>query len=101
MSAKHTSGEWVVGDAPDSRVAVYAGNACIAVVGEQGYPVIDADARLIAAAPELLDMLEQMIAGADEVKECWEDGNLAGAVTALRSIANEARRVAEKAKGEL
>ncbi len=58
MSAKHTPGEWVVGDAPDSRVAVYAGNACIAVVGEQGYPVIDADARLIAAAPELLEALE-------------------------------------------
>lgn len=64
-------------------------------------PHAEARARFIEAAPDLLDMLEQMVAGADEVKACWEEGNLAGAVTALCSIANEARRVAEKAKGEL
>ncbi len=57
-----TAGPWEVGDAPDSRVAVYGhGNVCVAVVGEQGYPVVDADARLIAAAPELLDAARDLV----------------------------------------
>ena len=82
------------------QFGIYADNEMNATAIVKG-PHAEARARFIEAAPDLLGMLEQMIAGADEVKECWEDGNLAGAVTALCSIANEARRVAEKAKGQL
>ncbi len=58
MSATHTPGPWAPEDAVDNRVAVYARNRCVCLVGDQGDPVVDADARLIAAAPELLAALE-------------------------------------------
>lgn len=62
MNGKHTPGPWSVGDAPDSRVAVYGGNTCVAVVGEQGYPVVDADAALISAAPDMLEACREAMA---------------------------------------
>jgi hypothetical protein len=92
VSAKHTPGEWVVGDAPDSRVAVYAGNACIAVVGEQGYPVIDADARLIAAAPELLGAVQSAVSLLTDPDAGEDEAN---------QVLAELEAALAKAKGEL
>jgi hypothetical protein len=62
MSAKHTPGPWEVGDAPDDRVAVHGGTVCVAVVGDKGFAAVEADAYLIAAAPELLAALEGLLA---------------------------------------
>ena len=64
-------------------------------------PHAEARARFIEAAPDLLGMLEQMIAGADEVAQCYEDGNLAASITALSSVRGQAELLVEKVKGEL
>jgi hypothetical protein len=58
MSGQHTPGPWIPADAADNRVVIYGGDRCICLVGDQGDPVVDADARLMAAAPELLAALE-------------------------------------------
>lgn len=79
---------------------IYAkGETCVTaiVVG----PHAKARARFIEAAPDLLGMLEQMVAAADEVAQCYEDGNLAASITALSFVRGEAELLIEKAKGEL
>ena len=64
-------------------------------------PHAEARARFIEVSPELLGMLEQMVAAAEEVAHCYEDGNLAASITALSSVRGEAELLIEKAKGEL
>jgi hypothetical protein len=103
----HTPGPWVVrglqSDRPQYNEArhIYAsddrasgGTGCVANVTSS-----DANAALIAVAPDLADMLAQMIAAADDVAACWESGDLAGAVTALQSVRGEAADVLAKAGG--
>ncbi|QJP06319.1 hypothetical protein [Pseudomonas multiresinivorans] len=64
--SKHTPGPWMVDDseylAEGGGLCVMQGNDCIAVVGDfnPSHP-IDANARLIAAAPELLEALQAVI----------------------------------------
>ena len=99
MIAKHTPGPWVVGDAPDSRVAVYGGDCCVAVVGEQGYPVVDADAALISAAPDMLAALEELLLeryALEDPEEFDQDGHW----TSTSPASVKARAAIAKAKGE-
>jgi len=99
MSAAHTPGPWeVLTDEPDSycaiesnglTVATIEGMDVYAVAAEDCYdygPVTAANARLIAAAPELLKALTQMID--------WDGGKR----TAIDAMAN-ARAIVAKATG--
>lgn len=58
----------------------------------------EANAFLIAAAPELLESLESLTEMAESVTRNWENGNLAEAVKNLGRIAHEAAEVAHKAR---
>ncbi len=63
-AAKHTPGPWqAVAWMCHAPTTVRAGNVTIAECGGQGRLVVDceADARLIAAAPELLEQLRLMV----------------------------------------
>ena len=91
MSAKHTPGPWKVArqnPSPTTGEWMIAGAkpGYLAEVRDCGSGDVEANARLIAAAPDLLEAAESVIA-------TWERGDLAGAVCALdEAIA--------KAKGE-
>ena len=58
-----------------------------------------ADACLMAAAPELLDALEAHTEAAQAVIDAWAEGDLAGAVRWLDATLAEARAAITKAKG--
>ena len=75
MSAKHTTGPWIYAIPGDSFVASDNGLICRrpAVSGGGSAPSNwDANARLIAAAPELLEALQVMLDAAqhDITTEC-------------------------------
>jgi hypothetical protein len=57
------------------------------------------DLLLRFAAPELLDVLDAQTGAAQAVLDCWECGNLAGAVRKLDSMVSTARAAIAKAKG--
>ena len=84
-------GGWVAGEKPIANV--FKGWE------ENGYPV-EANARLIAAAPELLEALEDLIYTAsrlwDEVKPIKDTD----AITATHPIIEAAKFALAKAKGE-
>ena len=65
----HTPGTWIVArpnDYGDSSVNVRtADGQFIAEVGDQSRPHVHEDARLIAAAPDLLDALARIVAQDD------------------------------------
>lgn len=88
MGKKYTPGPWSVGSGSAFQASIYAGRLNIGFACEE-YGRIDsstaaANARLIAAAPELLEALEAML---DE-----DDGGMA---------ANKARTAIAKARGEV
>jgi hypothetical protein len=61
MAAKHTPGPWTVGDWKGWSAMVRDGNGdgiCIPCTGRGG--TNDANARLIAAAPELLEIVRDV-----------------------------------------
>lgn len=58
MSTKHTPGPWSVD--PDAPEYVTGYQIASTVQGDHMEPVSEANARLIAAAPELLAVLEQV-----------------------------------------
>lgn len=51
---KHTPGPWSIGESRDHRIAVCGGHFIIGVLEGIYQPRGNADARLIAAAPDLL-----------------------------------------------
>lgn len=66
MSAgTHTPGPWRVGPVDDTIVTDAAGKEVAAIDGDYNnpdeWPRMEANARLIAAAPELLDALKRLI----------------------------------------
>jgi len=75
--AKHTEGPWRVGDAgcavfgPKTDAPSPKTIACLSKVASAPEET-RANARLIAAAPELLDALKAMLAGAQEA--AWTEG---------------------------
>lgn len=69
MSTQHTPGRWEIG--PHQRIIsggwsirIADGSAIAYVLGEKN-PELQANARLIAAAPELLEALKQIVDAAD------------------------------------
>lgn len=121
MSTKHTPGPWktedrryLITDAPDEgSIGVYAGGFWIADVhgahvGPKSRDEADANARLIAAAPELLEALEALLQNAEnkavyisilEYKECFDsEGN---AIAEYSPEMDKARAAIAKAKGQL
>jgi hypothetical protein len=57
----------------------------------------EANARLIAVAPELVDALEVQTAAAQRVVDCWSEGDLAGAVRSLDCCLDASRGVLARA----
>jgi hypothetical protein len=64
MNTKHTPGPWTVRERADKGLSIKAGELClIAKIGLQTTSYKE-NARLIAAAPELLEALERLVAWA-------------------------------------
>jgi hypothetical protein len=100
--AKHTAGLWRVFDAfsepeiiTDRRTA-YETESVIRFKGQSN---AKANARLMAAAPDLLDILKSQTDAAQAVIDSWEKGDLAGSVTALTDSVAPARDAIAKATG--
>ena len=88
MSKKHTPGPWYI-DGPAITSHTYHRLDCIV----ENVDTL-ANAKLIAAAPELLEALEQVLIEYDEVDLAY------GEPQSFTSAINEARRVIAKARGE-
>jgi hypothetical protein len=91
MTAKHTQGPWVAIPMPDGSIDICKSNAGyhIAQMLYTGYPAdVQANARLIASAPDLLASLESLLDDADVCEVAGDD--------AIR----QARAAIAKAKGE-
>lgn len=82
---KGTPGPWVLlqaGDRITNKVPVDRGNASIlTIVEEDGVKFAavyeDQDAHLIAAAPELLEALQEVVAISDRKHEAWDKAHAA------------------------
>jgi hypothetical protein len=59
----------------------------------------EADARLLATAPDMLDALEAQTEAAQAVIDAWSEGDLAGAVRMLDASLADARAAIAKARG--
>lgn len=69
MENKHTPGPWTVGDTP---AIVYDDNACEVAIATFNQESCEANARLIAAAPELLAALEAWVDCEIASQECFK-----------------------------
>ena len=90
MSTKHTPGPWFVGETLSTRGACIVGDGDSVVCefdGRHG-ETVEADARLIAAAPDLLEALHQLI----------NEANVFEAAPAR--LLNNARKAIAKATGD-
>lgn len=106
MSEKHTEGPWKVGPmgqyifGPDTEMVADMENPDGSVCrmrGVGGELPIEANARLIAAAPELLEALESI---ADEIENCICEVDLVTTDTLLGGFRDQARKAIAKAKGD-
>ena len=95
---KHTAGPWWVEDGVIRATAPEGGDVSIAFVrgwdSHQGEEA--ANANLIAAAPDLLDELENMVRGI----EYWIDAYPETANDADHEALDKARKAIAKAKGK-
>lgn len=85
--AKHTPGQWFINrestDCPDGKLSIEVyGDYFIAQVDEGVCQ--EANARLIAAAPELLEALQEIVAAADGSGWSQLDAKLAKARAAIK-----------------
>lgn len=107
MDTKHTPGPWKVSQNVSRHVV--GPNGGIVTCGELTWDgpgssaVADANARLIAAAPELLEALRRMEVAANTVAYCHDKhrGNFAAALSEMESDAEAARAVIAKATGSV
>jgi len=91
MTAQHTPGPWRLTTLPEGRwVEVYGGHPEDDVAQAVGVP----NARLIAAAPELLEALERISAIGE-----WLDDDQDVFAACYRTWVIEARAAIAKAKG--
>ena len=92
-ATKHSPGPWTIlrSNVTGWRLVMPPdGTLCVASVNDYGGVPAEANARLIAAATELLDVLQQMM-------EFWDNGS---PVHAGAEIVSEARAAIRKATGE-
>ena len=95
--AKHTPGPWVEQPEPDGAFTIWAGERQLSEIqpDDMGDALpAEANARLIAAAPELLDALWQIVTDAEIDCDTVEI-----ALGALSDIRATARAAIAKAKG--
>lgn len=105
IEAKHTPGPWKVFNAGPHYNNQAIDNLQIQY-GEDGECISDhvytqADARLIAAAPELMEALERSDKQMEMAGECIEAGRYDEALLHVRSMTRQRRAAIAKARGEL
>ncbi len=92
--SKHTPGPWRVGLADDTVVTTQDGDEIVLVQGDYGdptaWPVMEANARLIAAAPELLEALQGLLQLVDELRADDPNWVLVPEVIAARAAITKA-----------
>ena len=75
--SKHTPGPWKVSPTDDTVVIDATGAEVAAIDGDYNdpdtWPQMEANARLIAAAPDLLDALQNLLDEAEDVFVCMAD----------------------------
>jgi hypothetical protein len=88
---KHTPGPW---DAVDKRpdgftgYSVFSGNQFVAYVGDSDRVTpVEANARLIAAAPELLEACQKLLPAYGEAHALYDLGDCEGSILARAAIA--------------
>lgn len=92
MNTKHTAGPWKIDDALDLPLAVIQDNEMgegIAELGERT-PENEANARLIAAAPELLEALQEMMSRYGSKNSGFDNEETAKARAAIAKAKGEA-----------
>jgi hypothetical protein len=99
LSAKHTPGPWVVRGADTYRWQIEHGDVKAATVVARvttprkgGTDASDANAHLIAAAPDMLDVLESILCDSYICDAIRESGN--------RGVIDDVRAAIKKARGE-
>lgn len=97
--AKHTAGPWTVGTSKKGNVAIIGGFGVVTEVNpapcNDGVGELDANAHLIAAAPEMLKSLNDIFAFLDK-----KDGDHLEMTNAKwNTICAHARQAIVKAKG--
>lgn len=107
LKRNYTSGEWAydyrpwhsdyAGEIP--AFEVFAGEKICDTNETATRKEQEANARLISAAPELIDALEAQTDAAQLVVECWSQGDLAGAVRSLDCCLVASRCALVKATG--
>ena len=93
MTAKHTPGPWTVGDPPYGHTEIEGGDPpyLLAVATRYwGQEVAHANARLIAAAPDLLEALQAYDAWADKTPPADKE---------LKALREQMRAAIAKATG--
>ena len=104
-SPAHTKGKWNI-RVVDLTKSVVADDGMVIAAGlyDEAYSPsieeIDANACLIAVAPELLEHIETIVEMAHSVSANWESGDLALAVRSLERVATSAEAAIAKAKGK-
>ena len=92
ITSKHTPGPWRLSPADDTVVIDATGSEVAAIDGDynqpEAWPLMEANARLIAAAPDMLAALEAIMG------ERWSPGGRSEHVSDL------ARAAIAKARGE-
>ena len=71
---KHTEGSWKAFTDNANGFGVTNGNTVIAIAGETDLPENEANAYLIAAAPEMLELLKKCYTG--EIEEPYNNDEL-------------------------
>lgn len=90
MSTKHTPGPWTRGEGDSQSVLSEIGWECVAQAND-GLPNMDANARLIASAPDLLEALKELVDANDDAAHPQWKGS---------PVENMARAAIAKATGE-
>jgi hypothetical protein len=92
MSADHTPGPWVVDRSRNIVAHSPVGAVFLADVysGGPGIATANANARLIAAAPDLLAALESLTDVAEHDGECLSEGHITTARAAIARAKGEA-----------
>jgi hypothetical protein len=100
-TSAHTRGPWHVYQSPRNEFLIQSHAGQFLASTATGYGPRDcANARLIAAAPDLLGHLETIVEMAHSVSDNWESGDLAYAVRSLNCVTTEAEAAIAAARGE-